>query len=129
MSLIEDLGARVAAASADLPLGEVIAALERLRAASSLLAWVRQASSRPMGVPELTGAIEHLENAARTLQVTQDSLVEYLAAIGLGYDATKPPDSAWRTALDHHPEPASGSGKPPRAEPVPLERWWAERVG
>lgn len=129
MSLIEDLGARLAASSADLPVGEVVAALERLRAASGLLAWVRQASSRQIGVPELTGAIEHLEHAGRALQVTQDAVAEYLAAIGLGFDSGRPPESGWRAALDR-PEPQqAGAGQPaPAADPVPLNRWWAERV-
>jgi hypothetical protein len=127
MSLIEDLGGRVAAASVQLPVGEVLAALERLRAGSALLMWVRQESSRPMGVPELAGATEHLEQAGRALQAAQDTLTDYLAAIGLGFDATPPPQTGWRSALDR-PEPV----RPPEPVPAgtaPLGRWWAERVG
>src|SRR5581483_10638195 len=82
MSLIQDLGARLNAANADLPLGEVTAALDKLRATSALLAWVRQQSVNPMGVPELAGAIEHLEHAMAALHVAEDSVTGYLAAIG-----------------------------------------------
>jgi hypothetical protein len=127
MSLIEDLGGRVAAASAQLPVGEVVAALERLRASSALLMWVRQESSRPMGVPELAGAAEHLENAGRTLQAAQETLTDYLAAIGLSFDAAPPPQTAWRSALDR-PEPVRPS-EPVPVGAEPLGRWWAERVG
>src|SRR2546430_8503819 len=74
MSLIEELGARLHAASADLPLAALAVAHDRLRAASALLMWVRQQSTHPLGVPELSGAIEHLEHAAHALQVTQDSV-------------------------------------------------------
>src|SRR5438309_994177 len=127
MSLIEELGARLYASSAELPLGELIAALDRLRAGSALLSWVRQESARPLGVPELSGAIEHLEHAARALLVAQDSLSGYLAGIGLAGDATRPPDTAWRSALDDPAQPPRT--EPPRTgAPPPLGRWWARRV-
>src|SRR5207245_4185789 len=105
MSLIEELGTRLYASCTDLPLGQVVAALDRLRAGSALLSWVRQQSTRPLGVPELSGAIEHLEHAARALLVAQDSLSGYLATIGLTLDAAPPPDTAWRRALDDPPAP------------------------
>jgi hypothetical protein len=128
MSLIEELGARLYASSADLPLGELVAALDRLRAGSALLSWVRQESARPLGVPELAGAIEHLEHAARALLVAQDSLSGYLAAVGLTVDAAPPPDTAWRRALDEPQAPRSPQ-EPGRVAAPPLGRWWAQRVG
>ena len=132
MSLIEELGARLYASSAELPLGELIAALDRLRAGSALLSWVRQESSRPLGVPELSGAIEHLEHAARALLVAQDSLSSYLAGIGLTADAARPPDVAWRSALDDPATPprtdSPRADSPRAAPPPPLGRWWARRV-
>src|SRR5260370_41376387 len=99
MSLIEELGAQLHAISARMPLSEVSATLDRLRAASALLMWIRQESSRPIGVPELAGATEHLEQAGRAMQVAQDALAQYLVGIGLGLD-TAPPEDAWRAALD-----------------------------
>jgi hypothetical protein len=128
MSLIEELGARLYASSADLPLGDLVAALDRLRAGSALLGWVRQESTRPLGVPQLSGAIEHLEHAARALLVAQDSLSGYLATIGLTADAAPPPDTAWRRALDE-PEPPRSPQAPGPVEAPPLGRWWAQRVG
>ena len=125
MSLIQELGARLHAAGADLPLGELTAALDKLRASAALLAWVRQQSTDPLGVPELSGALEHLEHAARALHVVADSVSGYLAAIGLGAQA---------------PPSADGRPAPPVPQPVPppadaassgaprLRRWWAERV-
>ncbi|HEY2670197.1 MAG TPA: hypothetical protein VGJ07_07440 [Rugosimonospora sp.] len=128
MSLIEELGAVLYGTSERMPVGEVGAALERLRAASALLMWIRQESSRPIGVPELAGATEHLEQAGRAIQVAQESVSEYLAAIGLGLDATRPPEDAWRAALD---EPDAGPDQAePEGVPAPgrLGRWWAQRV-
>jgi hypothetical protein len=129
MSLIEELGAVLYATSERMPVGEVAAALERLRAASALLMWIRQESSRPIGVPELAGATEHLEQAGRALHVAQESVAEYLTAIGLGGNATRPPEDAWRKALDEQPDSES---KPEQPEAVPapgrLGRWWAQRV-
>jgi hypothetical protein len=128
MSLIEELGSVLYATSARMPLAEVAAALERLRAASALLMWIRQESSRPIGVPELAGATEHLEQAGRAIQVAQESLTEYLAAIGLGLESDAPPEDAWRAALDEpkgEPKPADEAEAPAAGR---LGRWWAERV-
>src|SRR3989442_3153583 len=125
MSLIEELGARLHAASADLPLAALAVAHDRLRAASALLMWVRQQSTHPLGVPELSGAIEHLEHAAHALQVTQDSVAGYLTVLGLGVDAQRPADTGERRPVE---EPATVA--PPEAGSVAprLRRWWAERV-
>jgi hypothetical protein len=126
MSLIEELGSRLRASSAELPVGELAAALDKLRSGSALLAWVRQQSAHQIGVPELSGAIEHLEHAAHALLVAQDNVAGYLAAIGLGVDAAPPPGELPRPATEAPPvpEPAGGPGSAPR-----LGRWWAERVG
>jgi hypothetical protein len=125
MSLIEELGARLHASSAELPLGELIAALDKLRASSALLAWVRQQSTDPLGVPELSGAIEHLEHAAHALRVVQDSVSGYLLAVGLGVDAQRPADPAARKALE---EPQARPVEPAAATAPRLRRWWVERV-
>jgi hypothetical protein len=125
MSLIQELGARLNAAGADLPLGEVVGALDKLRASAALLAWVRQQSANPLGVPELSGAVEHLEHAMAALHVAQDSVTGYLAAIGLGTAPPAPPGAAPPpAAVAPAPEPVAPQGS---AAPR-LRRWWAERV-
>jgi hypothetical protein len=126
MSLIEELGTRLRASSDELPLGELAAALDKLRAGSALLAWVRQQSVHQIGVPELSGAIEHLEHAAHALLVAQDNVAGYLTAIGLGVDVPPPPGEAPPPAPEAPPvtEPTGGPAVAPR-----LGRWWAERVG
>lgn len=126
-SLVEQVGAQVRATADELPLDIITVAVERLRLATELLIWVRRESQNPMGVPELAGATEHLEQAGHALQVGQSALGEYLAAIGLGYDSTAPPDSGWRVALDE-PDRASDRGKPDAPAVSPLRRWWSERV-
>ncbi|GIH16521.1 hypothetical protein [Rugosimonospora africana] len=129
MSLIEELGAVLYATSERMPVGEVAAALERLRAASALLMWIRQESSRPIGVPELAGATEHLEQAGRALHVAQESVAEYLTAIGLGLEGRRPPEDAWRKALDEQPDTTPEQEEPEGvAAPGRLGRWWAQRV-
>jgi hypothetical protein len=126
MSLIEELAARLYAASATVPLGEVVAALDRMRATTALLMWVRTESSRPVGVPQLAGATEHLEHAGRAMQVAQEAIAEYLAALGIGLEAGTPEAGAWRTALrERRGEPAP---TPAGATPQPLGHWWASRV-
>src|SRR5262245_18904684 len=116
MSLIQDLGARLHAAGAELPLGELVAALDKLRASAALLAWVRQQSANPMGVPELSGALEHVEHAVAALHVAQDSVTGYLAAIGLGTSPAPPPSAS--------PPPAP----PPEAKPVAAQGTSAPRL-
>lgn len=129
MSLLEQLGARLTATADELPLAPVALAAERLRVATDLLMWVRQSSTNPLAVPQLGSATEHLEQAGHAMRVGQDSLAEYLAAIGLGY-AALPEDPL--------PGPAGGrrgagreADRTPAEEPVPpspLRRWWTERV-
>jgi hypothetical protein len=126
-SLVEQVGAQVRATADELPLDIITVAVERLRLATELLIWVRQASQNPMGVPELAGATEHLEQAGHALQVGQAALGDYLVAIGLGYDSAPPADSGWRAALDE-PDRPGDRGKPDAPAVSPLRRWWSERV-
>lgn len=126
MSLLEELAARLSATADELPLATAALAAERLRVATDLLMWVRQESTNPLAVPELTNATEHLEQAVHALRVSQDAIGEYLAAIGIGYGAP----AAEPLPRGEHPEPDSR----PRREgeegeaPSPLGRWWTERV-
>src|SRR2546421_5571298 len=127
MSLIEELGARLHASSTELPVGEVRTALDRFREGSSLLGRVRQESSRPLGVPELSSAVEHLEHAGRALLVARECLTTYLAEIGLiGY--ARPPDAERRSTLDEPATRARPDREPGPVEAPPLGRWWARRV-
>jgi hypothetical protein len=127
MSLVQELGAQVRATSDDLPVGQVAVAVEKLRTAGELLMWVRQESVDPLGVPRLSGAMEHAEQAVQALRVAQDALLTYLTSIGLAHDGAPGPDGAWRDALE---EPEGGRPDPPPdgEEPPPLGRWWSERV-
>ncbi|BCB90453.1 hypothetical protein [Phytohabitans suffuscus] len=127
MSLVQELGAQVRATSDDLPVGLVAVAVEKLRAAGELLMWVRQESVDPLGVPRLAGAMEHAEQAVQALRVAQDSLLAYLASIGLAHDGTAGPDGTWRTAL-REPDGERPARPEAGAEPPRLGRWWAERV-
>ena len=125
MSLIQEVGARLRATSDELPVGLVSVAMERLRSATEILAWVREASVDPIGVPQLGNATEHAERAAAALRATQDAIAGYLASIGLTADASAPPDQEWRAGLrqaEQHPPPAG---------PAPTEKlqpWWRQRV-
>src|SRR6266540_3759623 len=125
MSLLLDVGASVRTAADELPIAGVVAAADRLRAAIDLLTWVRTASIRPLGVPQLAGALEHSEHAAYALLVARDELATYLKAIGLPGDAppaTPPPQRAPTPAAPPATGAATGSGLPP------LLRWWCERL-
>ncbi|WP_033345743.1 hypothetical protein [Catenuloplanes japonicus] len=126
MSLLEELGARIRATNDELPVGLVLAALERLRVASELLVWVRQASSQPMGVPQLANATEHAEHAAFALRSAQDAIAEYLTAIGMSHDATRGADGSWRDAVAFEERDRPEEPKTPAA--APLGRWWKARV-
>ncbi|MFD0822675.1 hypothetical protein ACFQ0D_31130, partial [Micromonospora zhanjiangensis] len=86
MSIIEELGARVRAANEELPVDLLGVALDRFKAASDRLRWVRQESADPMGVPELSAATEHAESAGAALRVAQEQFASYLAALGLSRD-------------------------------------------
>jgi hypothetical protein len=125
MSLLEQLAARLSATADQLPVTAVALAAERLRVATDLLMWVRQAAANPVAVPQLTNATEHLEQAGYAMRVGQDAVAEYLAAIGLGYQPP-PPDSS----PGGPPGPAAPANRTPAptAPPSPLRRWWTERV-
>jgi hypothetical protein len=127
MSLLEELGARIRATNDELPVGLVLAALERLRVASELLVWVRQASSQPMGVPQLANATEHAEHAAFALRSAQDAIAEYLTAIGMSHEATRGADGSWRDAVAFE-ERDRPEQQPTTPDPAPLGRWWKARV-
>jgi hypothetical protein len=127
MSLLQELGARLRATSDELPTGLVTVAMERLRSATELLNWVRQASVDPIGVPQLGNATEHAEHAAAALRLAQDAIAAYLAAIGLGGDPGAPPERDWRAGLGERGDPAA----PPDTAPPPPEQlgsWWRRRV-
>ncbi|XTZ16792.1 hypothetical protein ACQSSU_05220 [Micromonospora echinospora] len=132
MSIIEDVGAQVRAASDELPLVPLAQALEKFALATERLRWVRQESSNPMGVPELSAAVEHAESAGHALRVAQEQLASYLAAIGLGADGApagrpQPRQPAHDAPRDAAP-PGGGDG-PGEPEPAPaVRRWWAVRV-
>ncbi len=127
MSLIEELGAQLRATSDELPIGLVTVAMEKLRAATELLAWVREHSEQQIGVPQLGNATEHVEQAAAALRLTQDAIASYLASVGLSGEAAAPPDAGWRAGLERRPEEQAA----PSAEAAPPEQlgpWWQARV-
>ncbi len=126
MSLLEQLGARLTATADELPLAAVARAVERLRVATDLLMWVRQASANPIAVPQLTSATEHLEQAGHAIRVGQDAVREYLAAIGLGYAG--PPESPTSGRPVEGVVPPRRPPAEPESPPSPLGRWWTERV-
>ena len=125
MSLLEQLAARMSATADELPVSSVALAAERLRVATDLLMWVRQVAANPVAVPQLSNATEHLEQAGYAMRVGQDAVAEYLAAIGLGYQA--PPADPSPGGPPASPSPAN---RPPASTtlPSPLRRWWTERV-
>lgn len=135
MSAVQELGARLRSTSDELPTGLVTAAMERLRAATELLNWVRQESVDPIGVPMLGNATEHAERAAAALRVAQDAIAAYLATLGLAADADRGPSGDWRTALEENKpaQPADDAAPPPapgadRPRPEQLAPWWQQRV-
>ncbi|MDW5325934.1 hypothetical protein [Plantactinospora sp. KLBMP9567] len=128
MSIIEELGARVRAASDELPVELVIKALDHLKLASERLRWVRQESADPMGVPELSAATEHLETAGHALRLAQDQFATYLAAIGLGRDGTPAAGPQRPAARPGARGPADSSGPARRAAPAAPGGWWSVRV-
>ncbi len=129
MSLLQELGAQLRATSDELPTGLVAVAMERLRSATELLNWVRQASVDPIGVPQLSNATEHAEHAAAALRLAQDAIAAYLAQLGLAADAGAPPDRDWKAGLQEQKEPAAaGAEQHRRPPPEQLQPWWRERV-
>ncbi|BCL17147.1 hypothetical protein [Micromonospora sagamiensis] len=131
MSIIEDIGAQVRAASDELPLAPLAQALEKFALAAERLRWVRQESSNPMGVPELSAAVEHAESAGHALRVAQEQLASYLAAIGLGADGAPAAKPQPRQPAHDAPRDAAPPDGDPAGEPTPapaVRRWWAVRV-
>ncbi|MFC4018684.1 hypothetical protein ACFOW4_12140 [Micromonospora sp. GCM10011542] len=130
MSIVEDVGAQVRAASEEFPLGLLGQALEKFGVAAERLRWVRQESANPMGVPELSAATEHAETAGYALRVAQEQLSAYLAAIGLAADGGAPPPRPQPGQPRHDAAPAAGptAVAPEPAAQVRLRRWWAVRV-
>ncbi|MFY1694093.1 MULTISPECIES: hypothetical protein [unclassified Solwaraspora] len=128
MSLVENLAARVQATADDLPIGQIAVAVERLRAATELLIWVRQQSADPLAVPQLLGAVEHVEQAGYAVEVTRQSIADYLASIGIGQAAGT--DGSWRAALTDRDQPTGSDGErqPGHADAPRLGNWWAVRV-
>ncbi|MGC4798529.1 hypothetical protein ACLQ3H_31015 [Micromonospora saelicesensis] len=129
MSIIEDVGGQVRAATEEFPVALLGQALEKFGLAAERLRWVRQESANPMGVPELSAATEHAESAGYALRVAQEQLSAYLTAIGLGADGTPAPRPEQR-APRHDTPPASGPATvaPEPAEQVRMRRWWSVRV-
>ncbi|SCF41982.1 hypothetical protein [Micromonospora saelicesensis] len=129
MSIIEDVGGQVRAATEEFPVALLGQALEKFGLAAERLRWVRQESANPMGVPELSAATEHAESAGYALRVAQEQLSAYLTAIGLGADGTPAPRPEQR-APRHDTPPASGPAAvaPEPAEQVRMRRWWSVRV-
>ncbi|SIM67149.1 hypothetical protein [Micromonospora cremea] len=129
MSIIEDVGGQVRAASEEFPVALLGQALEKFGLAAERLRWVRQESANPMGVPELSAATEHAETAGYALRVAQEQLSAYLAAIGLTADGAPPPRPQQREP-GHDTPPAAGPAAvaPESAEQVRLRRWWSVRV-
>ena len=127
MSLLQEVGAQLRAASDELPTGQVTVAMERLRTASELLMWVRQTSVDPIGVPQLANAVEHAERAAAALRIAQDAIAQYLAAVGLALAAAARPDGDWKAGLVVD-ETAPGGSEAPEPAPERLGAWWQARV-
>ncbi|MGC4853402.1 hypothetical protein ACLQ24_08375 [Micromonospora sp. DT4] len=129
MSIIEDIGGQVRAASEEFPVGLLGQALEKLGLAAERLRWVRQESANPMGVPELSAATEHAESANYALRVAQEQLSAYLAAIGLAADgAPSPRPQQLDPRHDAAPPDGPTTVAPERAEQVRMRRWWSVRV-
>jgi hypothetical protein len=128
MSVLEDLGAQLRAASGELPDGLVVKAMEKLRAATELLNWVREASEQKIGVPELGNATEHAERAAAALRLAEDAIEAYLAVLGLGGVPGAPRGQEWRESVrpDEPREPAESGPQP--ETPERLGPWWQARV-
>ncbi|MGC4749952.1 hypothetical protein ACLQ28_30460 [Micromonospora sp. DT201] len=129
MSIIEDVGGQVRAASEEFPVALLGQALEKFGLAAERLRWVRQESANPMGVPELSAATEHAESAGYALRVAQEQLSAYLGAIGLAADGAPAPRPQQREP-QHDRSPAAGptAVAPEAAEQVRLRRWWSVRV-
>ncbi|MDG4809900.1 hypothetical protein O7634_24380 [Micromonospora sp. WMMD1120] len=129
MSIIEDVGGQVRAATEEFPLALLAQALEKFGLATERLRWVRQESANPMGVPELSAATEHAESAGYALRVAQEQLSAYLAAIGLAADGAPAPRPEQRAPRHDTPPEAAPTAVPPEpTEQVRMRRWWSVRV-
>ncbi|MFF5056408.1 hypothetical protein ACFY1S_24815 [Micromonospora sp. NPDC000663] len=129
MSIIEEVGGQVRAASEEFPVALLGQALEKFGLAAERLRWVRQESANPMGVPELSAATEHAESAGYALRVAQEQLSAYLAAIGLAGDGAPPPRQEQRAPRHDTPPDAGPTAVPPEsAQQVRMRRWWSVRV-
>jgi len=136
MSLLQELGAQLRATSDELPTGQVTVALEKLRSATEMLMWVRQASVDPIGVPLLGNATEHAERAAAALRVAQDAIAAYVVQLGLAADASGTPDRDWRASLREDGKKPTAPREPDAPDPADAQRpapeklgpWWQQRV-
>ena len=117
MSLVEDLADRLRATRDQLPVAEIAAAAERMRAAGSLLAWVLHESSKPIGLPGLGVAANHLDHAAAALRVAQDCMDDYCLALGVQLESY--PDSRMPTVPSQVQRAESIDGQ--------LTDWWSAR--
>lgn len=122
MSLVQELGDRVRAATDELPTALVAVAVQRLQAATDLLASTRSAS--PPGLPQLATATEHAEHAGRALWTAGEALTDYLIGIGLGVSAPR------EAVMQRGREPDREFFPPPAPDPgpSPVPGWWPARV-
>ncbi len=118
MSLVEDLADRLRATRDQLPVAEIAAAAERMRAASGLLAWVLHESAKPVALPGLGLAANNLDHAAAALRVAQDSLDDYCLSLGVQLEAY--PDSRMPSVPSQVQRAESIDGQ--------LTDWWSTRI-
>lgn len=115
MSNLETLGARLRDIAADLPMPDTRKAELRLAEAQAGLSDALRESVEPAGIPQLTRARDHVDNAIRRLRSASDNLAEYLTSIGLGtvsnIDESASPDKSVPVTV------APGSAD-----------WWRQRV-
>jgi hypothetical protein len=129
MSIVEELGAQVRAATEELPVDLVSVALDRFKAASDRLRWVRQESADPMGVPELSAATEHAESAGAALRVAQEQFASYLASLGLARDGAPGTPADRPSGKSDRPEAAGPPPEATRRSPGGTAyQWWPARV-
>ena len=125
MSLVLDLAARLRSTAEDLPVAQLTAAVERLRLASVLLAYVLREAADPAAVPTLASAETHLTGSVAALHATRRAIDDYLAAIGVAGSGPPPAEPHWPEPVEDAPVPADekDGGEAPK-----LGNWWVERV-